>query len=1666
MGQSIHTLAAIRDEIANRSTLTLAPAVLGDAFPAVEALFPGADFALTSCSLLASGADHVAFTANIAGVFGATAAVTARIAVFDFVPTGDGGATANSRRHCVIRFALPLPQALNASAFLTAVAPHAQTALRLGTADDPAAVLAAFEFSGDELLFSSIDYTLADNAGAFFPDFAATPRAATRAGANFSATVAVSDAQRAALDFLGLPASCVARAALGWRPGVYTLDLVIEHVAQLNVGPLALAFSSLALRFELGRPAVVPAISPAGTLAIASAHFEFFARFDPANRTLELGLRGFPNFAELAGLVGFADVGDYLPGPLSAVGDLSLRAVTAEFDLNDASVNRLSFDVGTEHPVTIVPGVVSIEPTLSVDYYDPFGEYPGREFVLSGVWRLGASELDTRLTLPEFQLTAELPPGRSLDVAAATAALLPGVVLPAIDVVDLELRADFTNATFDLEMEVLSDWAIDVFGARFAFEELSLAASYAAGAITDCTLEGRMNLAGLGLSIQAEYDAETRWIVRGGTQPGSALHVVELFAALSAQAGFGGILDDVPTSLRTLAIGKIYVEYAEIDGRFLVSGALAQPLRFTDDFAIENVYVQFVAAAGGWQGECYLAFDVGDVAIFLRSTVQSDGSWTFAGGTAPDDVVPVGRLFETIGAKFGVHDLPEVIAGMTLANLRVSYATASGAFAFACEGTIPVAGDALQLSVQIELSPGPGGAGYTKHVHGLLEYAGVNFELDFAGAAAGSTLRAVFRDEEHPLALADLAAGLGVDLSVLPPALSPALKEITFVYDRHDARQTLLLITVTAANRRAAVIRRAPTQGGGAPAYLFYLLPELDFDLRGLPVVGELIPVEDNIRARDLRVSYASRAFDAQEITELNVLLSGGASAAALQISAPQLNSGVELAAELSWAGTAHALSFATSNAATNVDNAAPVPDRNAPPPVAGSDARWFEIHKTFGPVEFARAGVDWNAGRLVFLLDATLLAGPMRIGLIGLNARFPLRMPPGAPEFGLRGLSLAMDSGPIVVRGGLVSVPQAAPEDFRYDGEVRVSTPEFMLSAVGSYARKSGETSLFIFGFLAQPLGGPPYFFVTGLAAGLGIHSELRIPPVDDLANFALLKGILSDDPAQKFSSSGTDEALARLGQDVRVSSGSQWFAAGVRFTSFEMIRSFALVTVNAGARFEIALLGLSHMALPSRSADPIAFAEVALQARLSPDEGLLRVDGRLTRRSYVLSRDCHLWGGFAFYTWFDGPHAGDFVLSLGGYHPRFAVPDHYPRVPRLSMNWQVSGNLDVKGDAYFALTPVCLMAGGNLDVLWHSGDLEAWFDSGADFILYWKPFHYEADFRVRLGASYRVNLLFTSFRVTVHLGVDVSLWGPSFAGRAHVDLSIVSFTIHFGSSSPDRRPIPYAEFKASFLPADPVKAVITAGILKDRTAESTADEPQYVVDAGHFAAVSRSLVPAKSARVNAVAYTGGGDLIQNFGLNPVGVAAADFASEHAITIQKRNDATGDFEIYHDFTFAPITSAVPAALYKATPTAPGLNDERLIPGLLTGFRAAPRVVSPDVLQEVELAELAYEHTSRDRIGAMFATPDAPDAEDFSAALSSDGREFSFGANGATFTNQDFVLSAAAAPAVSARRAAVVTALGAAGFASADAAQIDVSRLSTDTRMNDWPMLARPGQAA
>ena len=539
-------------------------------------------------------------------------------------------------------------------------------------------------------------------------------------------------------------------------------------------------------------------------------------------------------------------------------------------------------------------------------------------------------------------------------------------------------------------------------------------------------------------------------------------------------------------------------------------------------------------------------------------------------------------------------------------------------------------------------------------------------------------------------------------------------------------------------------------------------------------------------------------------------------------------------------------------------------------------------------------------------------------------------------PKFHLDGLGIAFSQDPLEIAGAFLSVPGSRLGDgeaFRYDGAAVVRAESFALSAVGSYAQGvDGHPSMFVFAELDAPLGGPPPFFVTGLMGGFGYNRSLRIPRQDEIFQFPFVTGLAG--PAGKGTPEGVLTALE--GGWLHDEAGVDWLAAGVHFTSFEVVDTRALLIAEFGRELQLALVGLSKLRLPQEG-EEFAYLELELEAVLKPQEGFFGLSAELSPNSFVISPACRLTGGFAFYVWFAGDHAGDFVLTLGGYHPQFTPHDWYPKEPRLALSWPVSDLVTIAGEAYFALTPSCVMGGGGLRVLFHDGALQAWLTASADFLVAWKPFRYSAQAGVSVGVSYRVDWWWLKKTFSVELGAQLSMWGPPTGGRARISWWVISFTVGFGPDPPAADAVKTWSQFAPLLPAaaDLCKVTIQSGLLPGKV------DGDPVVRADSLQLVTECAVPA--ARLELA----GRATKQPFltaaakpAIRPLQLIAVD--SAHTLHVKDPGGSEVDLEA-DGWTVKERKRNLPEALW-GTPLGdhPPLPDAKLVPDQLVGFTISP----------------------------------------------------------------------------------------------------------------------------
>ncbi|KHN98868.1 uncharacterized protein MAM_03330 [Metarhizium album ARSEF 1941] len=476
-----------------------------------------------------------------------------------------------------------------------------------------------------------------------------------------------------------------------------------------------------------------------------------------------------------------------------------------------------------------------------------------------------------------------------------------------------------------------------------------------------------------------------------------------------------------------------------------------------------------------------------------------------------------------------------------------------------------------------------------------------------------------------------------------------------------------------------------------------------------------------------------------------------------------------------------------------------------------GSSSAPFK--KKSGPLSISNLGLKYANKKLQIMLTATMELGPVGLSLIGFSLGLDLAVLKN-PELSdmsitLQGLSVAFERPPLTICGSIRH--GSDPNLDYYAGGLIIGWKPYQVEAAGFYGQaspggakdpKDSFISVFVFARLNGPLVELEFGEISGVTGGFGYNSNVKVPTPDQIVNFPLIETSSLDG-----STDSAMSALQRLtdpgqGGWFNPLPGTYWAAVGMKIDAFQLIALDAVAVVQFGETIKLGIFAVANVDIPNpKSPFKYAHAELGIAVVVDFAYGVMKAEAQLSPNSYILHPSCHLTGGFALYYWFDAPHAdhsktGDFVFSLGGYHPAFQIPEGYPNPPRLGITWSLGHGLSVCGEAYFAITPKACMGGGRLHAALSAGPLEAWFDAFANFLINYQPFHFLAEAGVDIGVKFSINIWFIHIHISIDVGADLTMWGPPLAGRVHVNLKVVSFNINFGEAQNHVEPLSLLEF------------------------------------------------------------------------------------------------------------------------------------------------------------------------------------------------------------------------------------------------------------------------------
>lgn len=1158
----------------------------------------------------------------------------------------------------------------------------------------------------------------------------------------------------------------------------------------------------------------------------------------------------------------------------------------------------------------------------------------------TSLWTFGLQP-EQKVTLPSFSDLLELAGGEDFFKTLPDGlSKIPQIEIDTLTVDFDPAQKELTLLSFSIR--TASSWTIiagyfEIQQFRIAFDITNLTDSANRLVLGELYAIFLVDTVGLMCEIKKTAD-NPDWTIIAGLAPGTTLNLTQVAKSL-----FEGKIT-LPDNVPDFSFSVLQITVVPDKKSFEFSARSADEWKIIEKLSIKVFDLDFKRDPSKDNnpitGHINTTLEIVGVTLNLKASLNETpgGGWQFSGDTGTSSI-PIGKLIGELSEIFGGVTLPPALTGFSIEKLGVTFNTSNKDFTFTTtlkDTEFPN----LEVVLDIQLLHKDGS--YTNKFSGTAHYKSEKFVMDFQvvfeetttqkPASKISTFTATY-DAKTPPKLSDFLEAISQDLGFdadLPAELNidAELKSLILEWSKKDDELPkmeaagLFQLSIDSTNwdlylsySNACYFENLGADSralgaSGKPAYVFGISFSGILDLEKLPLVGKIPGVSD-YNIDKLGFYYTDAVFSAADkklifaVAELVTNTHLAPDPAAAFLSQPKFSLMALLGKKNdSSSSTPNAMPLGTSTgngngAKSGALAAAEQPAFAKQQAVPDKPIAWLPVNKTLGPVDLIKVGLSYEKpakgddGELgiagIYVTGAFTLAG-LSMVLDRLGITFPVPKPGGSIKnplskvgFHLGGMFLEYKEPGFEIAGGFLTLPGGSANMI---GEFIVQAGPYGVQAYGGYSDEIGHPSLFIFLHLNAPLGGPPFFFVTGVSGGFGINRGFKLPTYSELPNYPLLPASSSIPTAGSLGGKTNEERLAVMTQSLLglseyfpVENGQYWFAVGLDVSSFKMIEVSAILSIAFGVELQIGVVGSASMTLPVKEPAPIAYVQINFAVSYSSSSGLLAVMGAITPASFIYAGLVHISGGFAFYTWFSGPQSGDFVFTIGGYNSHYKKPDFYPDVPRMELRAGIDV-VNMVGQAYFALLPHMLMAGLDIKATADLGPISAWFDAGVDFILGWKPFHYEAEAHIEIGASFTIDLGFVKTKITIHVGVALNIWGPEFGGSARVDLDIISFTINFGAQPQPAPLLGWDGFK-EFLPSVPappearkaasravpaaaaeaeaaepeepfVNILIKEGLVKSFPEGQEVDGLNWILDANHFDIRTHSTTPCTEVIYN----------------------------------------------------------------------------------------------------------------------------------------------------------------------------------------------------------------------
>lgn len=441
-------------------------------------------------------------------------------------------------------------------------------------------------------------------------------------------------------------------------------------------------------------------------------------------------------------------------------------------------------------------------------------------------------------------------------------------------------------------------------------------------------------------------------------------------------------------------------------------------------------------------------------------------------------------------------------------------------------------------------------------------------------------------------------------------------------------------------------------------------------------------------------------------------------------------------------------------------------------------------LHRSAGPLELlslllglsgGSEGVDLELG-----LSFSLELGPVTATIEEIGARLTLSFEDGnlgpvhlQPAFEPpSGIGISVESD-VVTGGGYLYFES---EEARYTGALQLAFGDIALGAVGLLTTREPDGSrgfslLIVISTEFTPIQLGYGFTLNGVGGLVGVHRAIAT----DVLRSGLREGVLD---AVLFPPDPIADA-PRLIRELRAVFPP---TRGRHLVGPMVVLGWGTPTIvraELGVILELpdgplAIVGQGRAALPCEEA-ALILIQVELLGILDFARGELSVDASIyDSRLLVFELD----GDLALRLRWKGQPL--FLLSVGGYHPRFEPPAGFPELRRLTVTTGIGSVIRILLESYITLSSNSLQFGARAELSASVGAFGLFGYFGFDLLFVFSPFSFDtqvaAGVAVRMG---RFDLL--------SIELDFAFSGPRpwrAAGRASFRILFVRFSFRFDRS------------------------------------------------------------------------------------------------------------------------------------------------------------------------------------------------------------------------------------------------------------------------------------------